>query len=274
MDDLDLVDENERLLRDVASLRRHVEALERSRWWRLHPRFLLGRRPRPAGAATEPSTVADAFHQQIRAGSARSAAAVAGVVQDLVHARSVVDMGGGEGWWASAFADLGASAVSVDSAPLAAAAPGVTHIEHDLRRPVGREVGAPDLVLCLEVAEHLEPAVGERLVGELCALAPTVLFSAAVPGQGGLGHVNEQWPAYWVERFERHGYGCSGALRWRIWRDDRVESWYRQNLLFATAEPDRYPSLFETPLAEPWPVVHPTTLARVRAQAAQRMPSG
>lgn len=110
-------------------------------------------------------------------------------------------------------------------------------------------------------------------MGDLCALAPVVLFSAAAPGQGGLGHVNEQWPAYWVERFERHGYRCSGALRWRFWCDDRVESWYRQNLLFATAEPERYPALFDTPLAETWPVVHPATLARVH-QAAQRMPSG
>jgi hypothetical protein len=274
MDDLDLVAENERLLREGAALRERVRAFERSRWWRLHPRFLLRRGSPPAGAAPEPPAETDEFHPQIRAGSVRSAAAVAAVVQELVQARSVVDVGGGEGWWASAFARLGASAVSIDNAALPAAAPGVTHIRRDLRRPFGRELEAPDLVLCLEVAEHLEPTVGDHLVGELCALAPVVLFSAAVPGQGGFGHVNEQWPAYWVERFGHHGFRCSGALRWRLWCDDRVESWYRQNLLFATSEPEKYPALFVTPLADPWPVVHPATLDRVHARTAHDRQSG
>lgn len=270
MNELDLVAENERLLREAAALRERVRGFERSRWWRLHPRLLLRRGSPLVSAAAERSTDMEEYYAHSRAGSARSAAVVAPVVQDLVQARSILDVGGGEGWWASAFSRLGATSVSIENGPLPPSAPGVTCVEHDLRRPIGREVGAPDLVLCLEVAEHLEPAVGSRLVGELCSLAPAVLFSAAVPGQGGVGHVNEQWPAYWVERFESHGFRCSGALRWWFWLDDRVESWYRQNLLFATSEPDRYPTLFETPLAEPWPVVHPATLSRQQALPALR----
>lgn len=267
MTELDLVAENDRLLREAASLRERVLALERSRWWRLHPRFLLRAQPRARGTTHELSDGAEEFHAWLRAGSARSAAIVAAAVQELVQARSVADVGGGEGWWASAFAALGARATSIDNAPLAATAPGIARVEHDLELPLDLELGAIDLVLCLEVLEHLEPTTGERLVAELCALAPTVLFSAAAPGQGGFGHVNEQWPAYWVERFGRHGFRCSGALRWRFWDDDRVEAWYRQNLLFATFEPDRYPTLFETPLAEPWPVVHPATFSRRRQVA-------
>ena len=68
---------------------------------------------------------------------------------------------------------------------------------------------------------------------------------------------NEQWPGYWVEKFRAHGYAVSGALRWQIWNDDRVENWYSQNLLVASRRPETYPALFDTPLAEPWPVVHP-----------------
>ena len=213
MNELDLLAENERLLREAAALRERVQGFERSRWWRLHPRLLLRRGSPLVRAAAERSTDMEEFYAHSRAGSARSAAVVAPVVQDLVQARSILDVGGGEGWWASAFSRLGATSVSIENGPLPPSAPGVTCVEHDLRRPIGREVGAPDLVLCLEVAEHLEPAVGSRLVGELCSLAPAVLFSAAVPGQGGVGHVNEQWPAYWVERFESHGFRCSGALR-------------------------------------------------------------
>jgi hypothetical protein len=296
MEEFDLVVENERLRRDAAALREQVQAFERSRWWRLHPRLMLRRGSRSVDATSEPTEERADFYARIRSGSTRSAAAVAPVVQALVQARSVLDVGGGEGWWASAFAQLGATAVSIDHAPLSSSAPGITRLEHDLERPIGRaplsssapgitrlehdlerpigrELGTPDLVLCLEVAEHLQPAVGDRLVKDLCSLAPTVLFSAAVPGQGGVGHVNEQWPAYWVGRFAGHGFRCSGALRWRFWCDDRVESWYRQNMLFATSEPDRYPALFDTPLAESWPVVHPATFARLHARGEHERPT-
>jgi hypothetical protein len=31
------------------------------------------------------------------------------------------------------------------------------------------------------------------------------VFSAAHPGQGGTGHINEQPKSYWIERFQRAG---------------------------------------------------------------------
>jgi hypothetical protein len=201
-------------------------------------------------------------YSNIRVGCQRSAAVVAPAVQEIVGATSVIDVGGGEGWWAAAFAELGARAVSIDTGSLDHPAAGVEHVRYDLRRGLPTGLGTFDLALCLEVAEHLDQEAGDRLVAGLCELAPVVLFSAAVPGQGGHGHLNEQWPAYWVERFSSFGFQCSGALRWRFWRDEGVEEWYRQNLLFAAREPSRFPELFQTPLAEPWAVVHPETFAR------------
>jgi hypothetical protein len=58
-----------------------------------------------------------------------------------------------------------------------------------------------------------------------------VLFSAAIPYQGGTGHVNERWPDYWAALFERHGYVVVDAIRKRVWRDRQVASWYAQNIL-------------------------------------------
>lgn len=204
-------------------------------------------------------------YASIRGGCQRSAAVVAPDVQAIVRAESVIDVGGGEGWWAAAFAELGARAVSIDAGSLHERAPGVEHVHHDLRRALPSSLRGFDLAVCLEVVEHLDHEAGDRLVAELCTIAPVVLFSAAVPGQGGHGHLNEQWPAYWVERFATFGFACSGALRWRYWGDERIKYWYTQNLLFATREPSRFPGLFETPLAEPWAVVHPFTLARARS---------
>jgi hypothetical protein len=88
--------------------------------------------------------------------------------------------------------------------------------------------------------------------------APVVLFSAAIPGQGGYGHVNEQWPGYWARMFDECGYGVSDALRWAIWNDERVEPWYRQNLLLC-ASPTRLAEAVRgvMPDSAPRAVVHP-----------------
>jgi SAM-dependent methyltransferase len=88
-----------------------------------------------------------------------------------------------------------------------------------------------DLVLSLEVAEHLSPLRAESFVADLVAMAPAVLFSAAIPGQGGVGHLNEQWPSYWAAHFATHGYKPYDVLRDKIWTDEAVPAWYRQNAI-------------------------------------------
>jgi 2-polyprenyl-3-methyl-5-hydroxy-6-metoxy-1,4-benzoquinol methylase len=91
-----------------------------------------------------------------------------------------------------------------------------------------------DLVVCLEVAEHLSSAAAERFVASLVRHAPVILFSAAIPFQGGHHHVNEQFLSYWVTHFARHGFDLLDLFRGRIWNDQRVIWWLRQNLvLFA-----------------------------------------
>ncbi|WP_449394980.1 hypothetical protein [Devosia riboflavina] len=68
-------------------------------------------------------------------------------------------------------------------------------------------------------------------------MAPAVLFSAAIPGQGGVGHLNEQWQSYWADHFAAHGYKPYDVLRDKIWTDEAVPAWYRQNaILFLNDE--------------------------------------
>jgi len=88
-----------------------------------------------------------------------------------------------------------------------------------------------DLVMSLEVAEHLSPARAPGFVADLCAMAPAVLFSAAIPGQGGVGHVNEQWPGYWADLFGQHDFAPFDVVRPAIWADDSIPAWYRQNTI-------------------------------------------
>jgi len=66
-----------------------------------------------------------------------------------------------------------------------------------------------DLSTSFEVAEHLPPPLGDRLVEVCCQHASLVIFSAAGPGQRGQGHIHLQPKAFWIERFARHGFSFS-----------------------------------------------------------------
>ena len=90
-----------------------------------------------------------------------------------------------------------------------------------------------DVVLCLEVAEHLDSHFGPVLFDSLVRHADVIVFSAACPGQPGQHHVNCQWPSYWQKLFNERGYVCSDDIRWRMWTDDSIEPWYRQNMMIA-----------------------------------------
>jgi hypothetical protein len=195
------------------------------------------------------------FYSTIREGAIRSAEVVVPLVYQLTKPSTVIDVGGGEGWWAKRFANLGCQATVVDNGDVTAPS-GVRLVVADLTEPI-LSPGRFDLAISLEVAEHLPAARAKSFVRDLCDLAPTVLFSAAIPGQGGAGHVNERPMEYWAELFESFGCRTSGALRWLIWTDSRVENWYRQNLLLATIRPEVAPELFEGTHTRPMTVVHP-----------------
>ncbi|WP_127753228.1 class I SAM-dependent methyltransferase [Devosia sp. 1566] len=105
----------------------------------------------------------------------------------------------------------------------------IVFMSNDLEKPLA----APkvDLALSLEVAEHLSPARAASFVADLVAMAPAVLFSAAIPGQGGVGHLNERWQSFWATHFATHGYAAYDLIRDAIWSDEAVPAWYRQNIV-------------------------------------------
>ncbi|ETD25724.1 hypothetical protein [Helicobacter canis] len=115
-----------------------------------------------------------------------------------------------------------------------------------------------ELAQSLEVAEHLDHIFAANFVQLLTSLADVVLFSAAIPYQGGVCHINEQPPAYWAELFAKQGYVCLDFLRPSIWGDESVLWWYRQNLLVFVHK-DRQAQLFPTlsPVSVPAYLPHP-----------------
>ncbi len=92
-----------------------------------------------------------------------------------------------------------------------------------------------DLVLCLEVAEHLPESAADTLVKSLIGLSSEIIFSAAIPHQGGQNHLNEQWPEYWAEKFEKHDFHFYDYFRPKIWNNPKIFPWYRQNMFLVSS---------------------------------------
>lgn len=173
------------------------------------------------------------FYAWQRMGSHNSAKRILPIVFDAVKPKSVVDVGCGVGTWLDVAHSLGAEATGYDGAWVKALEPVYPHIpihETDLELPLvtGRTF---DLAISMEVAEHLTWRRADGFVADLVALAPHVLFSAAVPGQGGTNHLNEQWQSFWAERFAEHGYGPRDIIRPAVKDDGAVAYWYRQNAI-------------------------------------------
>ncbi len=173
------------------------------------------------------------FYECVAEGTERSAEVIVPMVVDLIHPRSVVDVGCGAGHWLSVFMRRGiADIVGIDGGwiePDLLKIPADRFLTCDLGQPL-RLSRQFDLVVCLEVGEHLPVDAADGLVDSLTSLGPVVLFSAAIPQQGGVGHINEQWPEYWRSRFEKHGFEVLDCVRRRIWDDERVEAYYAQNI--------------------------------------------
>ena len=176
-----------------------------------------------------------------RSGGARqSALGVLPIVVELINPKSVVDVGCGTGEWLHAVTTIiHCEVVGLDGAYVPTellAIPRESFVPTDLGRPlvVGRRF---DLAISLEVAEHLPPSRAHSFVRDLTELAPAVLFSAAVPGQGGMGHVNEQWQSYWIDLFAKNGFETWDVIRPSVWNRDDVALWYRQNM-FLFVDPE------------------------------------
>jgi len=164
----------------------------------------------------------------------RSAREIVPLVLELVQPKLVIDVGCGIGTWLSVFKEYGVKDISgidgdwVDKKMLQI--PEERFFLFDLKKPfrMGKQF---DLVVSLEVAEHLPSECAETFVDSLVKLGPVVLFSAAIPFQEGTRHTNEQWPDYWVKYFQDRGYVVIDCIRKRIWENDHVEFWYAQNIL-------------------------------------------
>jgi hypothetical protein len=202
-------------------------------------------------------TYSSSFFDEIVSDSLSSAKVLVPLVMDCVCPKSVVDVGCATGAWLSVFKNQGVeTVVGLDGGYVKSTAllmPSDCFRVTDLEKPFSSSEEF-DLAVSLEVAEHLPAESAQGFVQSLCQLAPVILFSAAVPGQTGTHHVNEQWPQYWRELFAAHRFKMFDPFRPLIWNDQRVALWYRQNVFLYIHEDlwtidRRFSNLCETPSA-------------------------
>jgi len=155
------------------------------------------------------------------------------IIMELINPKSVLDVGCGTGTWLKVFAEngvenyLGVDGDFVDKNQIKI--PLSKFKVHDLRQDLKLDTKF-DLVISLEVAEHLPESCAYDFVNSLVRHGEVIVFSAAIPRQGGQNHLNEQWPEYWREKFEIHGYYFHDIIRPLIWDNEKIEWWYRQNI--------------------------------------------
>jgi SAM-dependent methyltransferase len=178
------------------------------------------------------------FFDNIHQESTASAKVVLSFLFEKIHPGKVVDVGCGSGAWLNVARELGAKEIlGLDGtyAENKYVLESNTFLPVDLSLPIPVD-GTFDLAISLEVAEHLPARRAQGFVADLVRLSDIILFAAAVPLQGGTNHLNEQWPDYWVSLFEKQGYHALDIIRPAIWEDERVNWWYRQNILLFCRE--------------------------------------
>jgi SAM-dependent methyltransferase len=214
----------------------------------------------------------DSFFDLHEQGARASARAAIPEVFHFVHPASVVDVGCGVGQWLVEFKAAGVNDyLGIDGDYVNRQRLLIEperFLPKDLSQPLAIDRRF-DLAVSLEVAEHLPESSAADFVASLVRLAPVVLFSAAIPYQWGDGHVNEQWPEYWREKFLQCGYVVADCLRRRLWDKADVKHWYCQNLFFYVDRTriNEYPQLARVVRREgegpPLSLVHPTQYLNV-----------
>lgn len=117
--------------------------------------------------------------------------------------KNILDVGCGTGEMVRSARGMGVEAYGIDLIQQ----PEEYFYHHDLRKEFnhGRRY---QLVLCVEVAEHIEAEFAPVLVESISnhMLSGSILFfSAAGPGQNGIDHVNCQLGSYWRDMFYEYG---------------------------------------------------------------------
>lgn len=204
----------------------------------------------------------ESFYTVISQEGRNSAEAILPIVFEMFKPLRILDVGAGAGSWSKVCSELGSKVTAIDGPYVPKDMREVSpedYLECDLTKTWPKAVldAAPfDMSICLEVAEHISHEQSDLFIDQLCKTSKKILFSAAIPYQGGTHHVNENWIAYWDSKFALNNYTRMDLFRSRIWEMPEVSFWYRQNL-FLFVHKDEVDSFMNLEIKLPNDIVHP-----------------
>jgi SAM-dependent methyltransferase len=163
----------------------------------------------------------------------KAAEVIVPLILEKYKINSVVDVGCGIGTWLTVFDNYGIEYIGIDGdfvdrSLLQIHKDNFKCFDLNHRFSLNKRF---DLAICLEVAEHLEVKSARLFIETLCSLSDLIIFSAAIPCQGGQNHLNEQYPEYWLSIFESQGYYLIDDIKPQIWGNPNIEWWYQQNIM-------------------------------------------
>lgn len=136
---------------------------------------------------------------------------VANKLFEMYKPNSVIDYGCGCGYYIEGFYNSGCKNVI-----------GIEFMYEKMKQHIPQEIvkfieygdvtksntyGKFDFVMSVEVAEHILPEMSDSFVKNLVESSNKYIFlTAAIPGQGGDGHFNEQPKQYWIDKIEKNGF--------------------------------------------------------------------
>lgn len=141
-------------------------------------------------------------YNYIEAEETPCAQGVARAIRDIIKPKQVLDVGCGPGMYVQALNDIGENAIGFDIDPVCEKTPGC------YQGSIFTNITSTDTVICFEVLEHIDPVYADQEVEALYnAVTPggTLVFTAAQPGQGGVGHINCRKKEYWLKKFVEKG---------------------------------------------------------------------
>lgn len=181
---------------------------------------------------------------------------------EKLNPRSIVDVGGGQGIFLAVAKKYGIDDILcidgsyVDTEKLLIDKKEFLQFDLTTKCRLERKF---DMALSLEVAEHIAPQYVDVFIDNLVNLSDVIVFSAAIPKQGGTGHVNEQWMSYWIKKFSDKGYKVSNCLRNFFWKEKNIKPIRRQNILLfiRNEKAEKLTDRFKKDAGDIFDLVHP-----------------
>ncbi len=170
-------------------------------------------------------------YDQIADEEAAPAERLAKWISSALPPGSVLDIGCGPGTYVDALRTFGISARGVD---IDDRVKGKEHLMYQSLFDLD-DTDKADTVICLEVAEHIDESFADLVAYQVARCAKkTLIWTAAQPGQGGIGHINCQPREYWDKRLTEQGLVRNIELETRMLEfivQGPHMGWFRNNVM-------------------------------------------